>query len=121
MKIGSETGDDRIGDINLFDAPINVNIELLAKVVTHAIAEALSARGVLRVGQGDERDPDRGAALAVGVGDPVGSRILRQGHELVGALAGHELRFQVLLASAVRLNSHIIFGSATVGLIEWGS
>lgn len=96
---------------HLLHAAVDVNVELLAEVEAHPVAETLGARGIRRIRQRDEGHPDGRAALAVGVADPVRSRVLRQGHQLVGTLPRDELCFQVLLPSSVQLHSHLTTSS----------
>lgn len=103
---------------HLLDAAVDVDVELLAEIKAHSVAEALRARGVRWVRQRDEGHPDGRAALAVGVADSVRSRVLRQGHQLVGALPRDELCFQVLLPSSVQLHSHLTTSSSSSGAAE---
>lgn len=103
---------------HLFDASVDVDVELFAKIEAHSVAEALRARGVRWVRQRDEGHPYRRAALAVGVADSIRSRVLRQGHQLVGALPRDELCFQVLLPSSVQLHSHLTTSSSSSGAAE---
>lgn len=111
-RLGSSFQDDGPErQTHLLDAAVDVNVELLAEVEAHSVAETLGARGIRWVRQRDEGHPDGRAALAVGVADPVRSRVLRQGHQLVGTLPRDELCFQVLLPSSVQLHSHLTTSS----------
>lgn len=98
---------------HLLDTTVDVDVELLAEIEAHSVTEALRTRGVCWVRQRDEGHPDGRAALAVGVTDSVRSRVLRQGHQLVGALPRDELCFQVLLPSTVQLHSHLTTSSSS--------
>lgn len=110
-EVRSPVSGRRSPGTHLLDAAIDVNVELLAEVEAHPVAETLRARGIRWVRQRDEGHPDGRAALAVGVADPVRSRVLRQGHQLVGTLPRDELCFQVLLPSSVQLHSHLTTSS----------
>lgn len=99
---------------HLLDTAVDINVQLLAEIEAHSVAETLRARRIRWVRQRDEGHPDGRAALAVGVADPVRSRVLRQGHQFIGTLPRDKLCFQVLLPSSVQLHSHLTTSSGAV-------
>lgn len=97
----------------LLHSAVDVDVELLAEIEAHSIAKTLRARRVRWVWQRDERHSDGRAALAVGIADPVRSRVLRQSHQFIRALPRDELCFQILLPSSVQLHSHLTASSSS--------
>lgn len=93
----------------LLDAPVDVNVELLAVVEADAVVGGVRVGGRRwrrRRRQRHQRHPHVPRARAARVPDAVRPRVLRQGHQPVRALARHELRLHVILPAGVRLHGH---------------
>lgn len=77
-----------------------------------------AAAATTGIGQGDERDAHLRRTLVVAVANTIGTRVLRQSQQSIGALARYELRFQIVLDIGIQLIGHYVDVLSCVALLS---